>query len=72
MVAEGAVALPGGCAEFGASSLYRFVDARDREHVARRRVGCCYYFKVTDDGRACSTCPRVDDAERVQRYSEID
>lgn len=72
VVAEGAVALPGGTAEFGASSLYRLVDARDREHVTRRRVGCCYYFKVTEDGRACSTCPRVDDPERVRRYSEID
>ncbi|GAA3236064.1 (2Fe-2S)-binding protein [Pseudonocardia petroleophila] len=73
VVGEGAVVLPGATAQFAdASSLHRLVDARDRAHVARRRVGCCYYFKVSEDGRPCSTCPRVDDAERVQRYAEID
>ncbi|QJY48318.1 (2Fe-2S)-binding protein [Pseudonocardia broussonetiae] len=71
-VAEAAAVLPGGTVEFAApSSLYRFVDVQDREHISRRRVGCCYYFKVADDGLACSTCPRVDDAERVQRYSQL-
>lgn len=73
VVAEGAVVLPGGTAEFAAaSSLHLLVDARGRTHVSRRRVGCCYYFKVTDDGRACATCPRVDDAERAVRYAELD
>lgn len=65
--------LPGGTAEFrDASSIYRFTDARDREHVARRRVGCCYYFKVAADDLPCTTCPRVDDAQRVARYSGMD
>lgn len=73
VIAEAAIVLPGATAEFAdASSLYRFVDVRDRSHIARRRIGCCYYFKVSDDGLPCSTCPRVDDAERVQRYSEME
>ncbi|MDN5749800.1 MAG: (2Fe-2S)-binding protein [Pseudonocardia sp.] len=35
-------------------------------------MGCCHYFKIAGDGRACSTCPRVGDAERVHRYSELE
>lgn len=73
ILAEAAAVLPGGTAEFrDASSIYRFVDARDRAHVARRRVGCCYYFKVAADDLPCTTCPRVDDAQRVARYSAVD
>jgi hypothetical protein len=69
---EGSTVLPGDTAEFAdPSSLHLLVDARDRTHVSRRRVGCCYYFKVADDGRACATCPRVDDAERARRYAEL-
>lgn len=70
--AEGCTVLPGGTAEFrDASSLHVLVDALERTHVSRRRVGCCYFFKVADGGRACATCPRVDDAERARRYAEI-
>lgn len=71
-IAEAAAVLPGGTVEFAdRSSLYRLVDVQDREHISRRRVGCCYYFTVSVDGLACSTCPRIDDAERVQRCSQL-
>ena len=71
--AEGSAVLPGGTVEFrDASSLHLLIDARERTHVSRRRLGCCYYFKVADDGRACATCPRVDDTERALRYAEIE
>lgn len=73
ILADAATVLPGATSQFrDASSIYRFADVHDRDHVTRRRVSCCYYFKVSDDGRACSTCPRVSDAERVQRYSELE
>lgn len=69
----GATVLPGATAEFAdRSTVHRLTDQRGREHLSRRRVGCCYYFKVADDGRACITCPRVDDATRAARYTELD
>ncbi len=72
ILAEAATVLPGGTGQFrDASSLYRFTDLRDREHVTRRRMGCCYYFKVAVDELPCATCPRVDDAQRLERYSAM-
>ena len=69
----GATVLPGATAEFGdQSSIHLLTDRRGRTHLSRRRVGCCYYFKVADDEQACSTCPRVDDATRAARYAETD
>ena len=69
----GATVLPGATPEFGdQSSIHLLTDRRGRTHLSRRRVGCCYYFKVADDERACSTCPRVDDATRAVRYAETD
>lgn len=69
----GATVLPGATPEFAdGSTVHRLTDHRGREHLSRRRVGCCYYFKVADDGRACATCPRVDDATRAARYAELD
>lgn len=65
--------LPGGTTEFAtASSIYQLTDTRGRPHLSKRRMGCCYYFKSAPDGQACSTCPRVDDGERVRRYAELD
>lgn len=61
------VVLPGPTREFDqGSSFYLAVDEAGREHLTRRRVGCCYYYKVGDDG-ACTTCPRTTDDERVRR-----
>ena len=69
----GALVLPGSTPEFpDPSTVYRLTDTRGREHLSRRRVGCCYYYKVTEGGEACATCPRVSDAERVKRYAEYE
>jgi hypothetical protein len=63
------LALPGPTPEFAqGSSYYVAVDDNGGEHLTRRRVGCCYYFKVGDEG-ACTTCPRVSDEERLQRLA---
>lgn len=73
VLGDAVLALPGDTAQFREpSSIYRLTDLRGREHLSRRRIGCCFYFKVSSSGLPCSTCPRVDDAERIQRYSEID
>ena len=69
----GAMVLPGSTPEFAeGSTVYRLTDARGREQLSRRRVGCCYYYKVTESGEACATCPRVNDTERVERYAEYE
>lgn len=69
----GATVLPGATAEFGdPSSIHLLTDRRGRTHLSRRRVGCCYYFKVDDEEQACSTCPRVDDDTRAARYADAD
>lgn len=63
------LALPGPTPEFAqGSSFYLAVDEAGGEHLTRRRVGCCYYFKVGDDG-ACTTCPRTSDEERLARLA---
>ena len=67
----GATVLPGADPEFGErSSVHLLTDGRGRTHLSRRRVGCCYYFKVHDDQEACRTCPRVDDEARALRYAD--
>ncbi|NMH96425.1 (2Fe-2S)-binding protein [Pseudonocardia acidicola] len=69
---EAALVLPGGTPLFPEpSTLHPFVDARDRIWLSRRRVSCCYYFKVSAAGTACSTCPRTSPAERAQRYADL-
>ena len=66
-----ALVLPGPTPEFAqGSSYYTAVDADGGEHLTRRRVGCCYYFKVGDEG-ACTTCPRTSDGERAQRLAAL-
>ncbi|MGH3616062.1 MAG: (2Fe-2S)-binding protein [Pseudonocardia sp.] len=70
-VRDAAIVLPGGTPEFGdGSALYRLVDARGREHVSRRRVACCYYYRLSGAEGACFTCPRTTDEERVIRAAE--
>lgn len=70
-VRDAAIVLPGGTPEFGdASALYRLVDARGREHVSRRRVACCCYYRLSGAEGSCFTCPRTTDEERVIRAAE--
>lgn len=73
VLADTALALPGGTAEFAdGSTVHALVDGRGREHLSRRRVGCCYHFKVAPGGTPCHTCPRLDDAERLRAHTELD
>ena len=73
VLASTAAVLPGGTAEFPeASTVHVLTDARGTAHLSRRRLGCCFYYKVTADGRACATCPRVDDTARAVRYAELE
>ncbi len=66
--ASAAAVLPGRTAEFrDATTLYLLVDDRDREHLTRERIACCFYYRVGDAGRACFTCPRTTMAERRTR-----
>lgn len=68
----GRLVLPGVTSEFAeASSVHRLVDPRGRTHLARRRVGCCYWFKVAEDGALCGTCPRLDEASRAEKYAAL-
>lgn len=61
------VVLPGRTPEFAqGSTFYLAADGAGGTHLTRRRVGCCYYYKVGDDG-ACTTCPRTSDEERLGR-----
>ncbi len=63
--------LPGGTDEFAdPSSFCTVTDARGRTHLTRRRVSCCYYYKVSESGGACSTCPRTTDEERLVLLAE--
>lgn len=61
--------LPGPTAEFAqGTSYYRTAGPAPGGHLTRRRVSCCYYYQVGDDG-ACTTCPRTSDEERARRLS---
>ena len=63
--------LPGRTPEFAqGSSYYVAVDESGGEHLTRRRIGCCYYFKVGDEG-PCTTCPRTSNEERAQRLAAL-
>ena len=70
-VAAASLVLPGATEQFvDGTTFHSVVDDSGREHLTRRRVSCCYYFKVGEDGSACTTCPRTSDAERVKRLCE--
>jgi hypothetical protein len=70
-VAAARLVLPGPTEQFLDGSTYHvLVDDSGCEHLTRRRVSCCFYFKVAEDGSACTTCPRMSDAERAKRLSE--
>ncbi|MHA6795205.1 (2Fe-2S)-binding protein [Pseudonocardia bannensis] len=69
---EAGLVLPGGTPEFAEpSALHPFTDALGRVWLSRKRTSCCYYFKVSGDGSACSTCPRTSPAERARRYADL-
>ena len=54
----GALVLPGATPEFSErSTVYPLTDARGRDHLSRRRVGCCYYYKVTARRGLCHLPP---------------
>jgi hypothetical protein len=70
-LAAARLVLPGATEQFADGSTYHsLVDDSGREHLTRRRVSCCYYFKVAEDGSACTTCPRTSDTERAKRLCE--
>ncbi|GAA4377683.1 (2Fe-2S)-binding protein [Nocardioides caricicola] len=60
------VVLPGPTPQFAQGTSYYLAGG---EHLTRTRVGCCYYFKVGDDG-PCTTCPRTSAEERARRLAE--
>ncbi|WP_083826507.1 (2Fe-2S)-binding protein [Hoyosella subflava] len=72
ILADAKSVLPGGSREFEHASTISVVhDSKQREHVTRKRISCCYYFKVADGGVACATCPRTTDEERLARLERF-
>ncbi|MGE3287419.1 MAG: (2Fe-2S)-binding protein [Pseudonocardia sp.] len=71
---DAALVLPGGAPEMlEPTSVYVLTDGRGRRHLSRRRIGCCYSYRLPgDDILACATCPRVDDEERAARHTAYD
>jgi hypothetical protein len=68
IVAAASLALPGSTGEFQQPTTYHsVVDGDGREQLTRRRMSCCYYFKLNDDGETCLTCPRTSGPERAHR-----
>ncbi|MBW5482211.1 (2Fe-2S)-binding protein [Streptomyces bambusae] len=62
--------LPTAMAPFpGGADFRRLVDRGGRAHPTRTRIGCCLYYKL-DAARACGTCPRTCDAERLRRLED--
>lgn len=58
------------------SALSSIVDGHDRECLARRRVSCCFFYRVSPQGPAdreasCSTRPRTADQEHLRRYTAV-
>ncbi|MFB6889918.1 iron-sulfur protein [Kitasatospora sp. NPDC056327] len=50
----------------GAADFRRLHGEDGRGHHTRTRLGCCLYYAVEPD-RACITCPRTGDEERLRR-----
>ncbi|MFE6865635.1 (2Fe-2S)-binding protein [Kitasatospora sp. NPDC057692] len=66
VAAAGAV-LPGGTDPLPGAADFRLLRGGDgRGHHTRTRLGCCLYYAV-EPARACLTCPRTDDEERLRR-----
>lgn len=63
--------LPGDVREFkDRSTLHTVVDSLQREHLTRRRLSCCYFYKLDSDREACLTCPRTAPGERAARLAD--
>lgn len=72
LLGEAALVLPGGTPEFAEpSTLHPFHDDLDRGWLSRRRLSCCFYYRVSADNTACSTCPRTSATERARRYAGL-
>ncbi|MFB7471913.1 (2Fe-2S)-binding protein [Kitasatospora sp. NPDC056184] len=66
VAAAGAV-LPGGTDPLPGAAGFRLLRGADgRDHHTRTRLGCCLYYAV-EPARACLTCPRTGDEERLRR-----
>ncbi|GAA1391514.1 (2Fe-2S)-binding protein [Kitasatospora putterlickiae] len=66
VAAAGAV-LPGRTDPLPGAAAFRTLRGEDgRGHHTRTRLGCCLYYAV-EPRRACITCPRTDDEERLRR-----
>ncbi|MEU6760093.1 (2Fe-2S)-binding protein [Streptomyces sp. NPDC046685] len=66
-VREATELLPTAIAPFpGGADFRRLADRRGNPHPTRTRLGCCMYYTL-DSARACATCPRTCDAERLRR-----
>ncbi|MFD9727896.1 (2Fe-2S)-binding protein [Streptomyces sp. NPDC059072] len=69
-VREATELLPTAIAPFpGGADFRRLADRAGRLHPTRTRLGCCMYYTL-DASRACATCPRTCDAERLRRIEE--
>ncbi|MFE9771669.1 iron-sulfur protein [Streptomyces sp. NPDC005931] len=59
--------LPTAIAPFpGGADFRRLTGRGGRQYPTRTRLGCCLYYTIDPD-RACLTCPRTGDAERLRR-----
>ncbi|MFE5915157.1 (2Fe-2S)-binding protein [Streptomyces wedmorensis] len=66
-VREATDVLPTAIGPFPGGADFRRLASRDgRLHPTRTRLGCCMYYTL-DAARACATCPRTCDAERLRR-----
>ncbi|MFP1625004.1 iron-sulfur protein [Streptomyces sp. 5K101] len=64
--------LPTAIPPFPGGADFRRLTGRDgRRYPTRTRLGCCLYYTIDPD-RACLTCPRTCDAERLRRLEDED
>ncbi|MBT2457573.1 (2Fe-2S)-binding protein [Streptomyces sp. ISL-86] len=62
--------LPTAIAPFpGGANFRRLAGREGRRYPTRTRLGCCLYYAL-DAARACGTCPRTCDAERLRRLED--
>ncbi|MEV6329364.1 (2Fe-2S)-binding protein [Streptomyces sp. NPDC051909] len=62
--------LPTAIAPFpGGADFRRLAGREGRRYPTRTRLGCCLYYAIEPD-RACLTCPRTCDAERLRRLED--
>ncbi|MEY9967668.1 hypothetical protein ABIA33_005741 [Streptacidiphilus sp. MAP12-16] len=65
--AESLLPGPGGTGPFPDGANFRTIHGPSgRLHLTRTRTGCCLNYTIKQ-GRACGTCPRLSDTERLRR-----